>query len=55
METHEKKRTHLGMHFSYYDDLARTMGCYPSLWKLLMERPTAIWHAWLTTPQVSPI
>jgi hypothetical protein len=34
--------------FFYYDDLAKTIGCYPSVPKLLMERPTALWHSWMT-------
>merc|ERR1712098_52763 len=35
----------------YYDDLARLIGCFPSFWKLLRERPTAFWHAWITSFQ----
>lgn len=47
----QQLKVQAGMHYGYYDDLAKCIGCYPSLWKLLKERPTAIWHAWFTTPQ----
>jgi hypothetical protein len=33
---------------SYYDNLAKMIGCYPSFWKFLTERPTAFWHAYFT-------
>lgn len=35
-----------GNFLQYYQDLAYEIGCYPTLWKLLTERPTAIWHAY---------
>lgn len=47
----QQLRIQAGMYFSYYEDLAQTLGCCPSVFKLLRERPTALWHAWFTTPQ----
>jgi hypothetical protein len=41
-------RVQHGANLKYYDDLARAIGCYPSLSKLLIERPSAVWHTWLT-------
>lgn len=38
-----------GTRMEYYDQLATMIGCYPSVWKLLLNRPTAIWHAYFTT------
>ena len=35
-----------GNFMQYYQDLAYEIGCYPTLWKLLTQRPTAIWHAY---------
>ena len=35
-----------GNFLQYYQDLAYEIGCYPTFWKLLTERPTAIWHAY---------
>lgn len=32
----------------YYDNLAKMIGCYPSFWKVLMERPSAFRHAMFT-------
>ena len=36
-----------GNFLQYYQDLAYEIGSYPTLWKLLTQRPTAIWHAYL--------
>ncbi|MCR9066906.1 MAG: hypothetical protein NXI00_23245, partial [Cytophagales bacterium] len=44
----QQLRVQAGLTMKYYDDLARQIGCYPSLKALLKERPTAIWHAWFT-------
>jgi len=44
----QQLRVQAGLSMKYYDDLARHIGCYPSLSLLMKERPTAIWHAWLT-------
>lgn len=32
----------------YYDKLAKMIGCYPSFWKILTERPSAFRHAFFT-------
>lgn len=32
----------------YYDNLAKMIGCYPTLWKVLTERPSALRHAFFT-------
>lgn len=32
----------------YYDNLAMMIGCYPSLLKVLTQRPSALWHAFFT-------
>jgi len=42
----QQLRVQAGIGFKYYDEMARLIGCYPSLWKILTERPTALWHAW---------
>eukprot|EP01125_Pyxidicula_operculata_P012607 TRINITY_DN4144_c0_g3_i1.p1 TRINITY_DN4144_c0_g3~~TRINITY_DN4144_c0_g3_i1.p1 ORF type:complete len:683 (+),score=143.53 TRINITY_DN4144_c0_g3_i1:46-2094(+) len=44
----QQLRVQAGISVAFYDDLAETIGCYPSITKLLTERPTAIWHAWFT-------
>lgn len=31
----------------YYQDLAHDIGCFPTFWKILTQRPTAFWHAYL--------
>merc|ERR1719443_2673369 len=33
---------------SYYDNLAKMIGCYPSVSKILLQRPSALWHAFFT-------
>merc|ERR1719253_2031413 len=33
----------------YYENLAKMIGCYPSLFKVLAERPSALRHAFFTT------
>jgi len=42
----QQLRIQTGLSLYYYDDLAKTIGCYPYWSKLLFERPTAFWHAW---------
>ena len=37
-------RVQLGLSLKYYDDIAEVLGCYPSLRRLLSERPSALWH-----------
>lgn len=44
----QQLRIQAGLNLKYYDDLATWIGCYPGFFKLLNERPTAFWHAWLT-------
>ena len=34
-----------------YEDIAELLGCRPTLSRLLRERPTALWHAYLTSWQ----
>jgi dimethylaniline monooxygenase (N-oxide forming) / hypotaurine monooxygenase len=41
-------RSQQGMFIKYYDELAKLGGFYPSIGRLLVERPRALWHAWLT-------
>ena len=36
-----------GISSLYYDDLAEKLGVYPSLLQVLLERPSALWHATL--------
>lgn len=47
----QQLRVQAGLNPRYYNDLAACIGCYPSFWKLLTERPTAFWHAWLCPGQ----
>ena len=35
-----------GVDLRYYSDLAHEIGCLPNFWRILTERPTAIWHAY---------
>lgn len=41
----QQLRVQNGIDVRYYDDLAEEIGCRPTFWKLLMQRPTALWHA----------
>ena len=41
----QQLRVQAGSNIKYYEDLATHIGCFPSIWRLLLERPTAIWHA----------
>jgi dimethylaniline monooxygenase (N-oxide forming) len=40
----QRHRIQHGIEFRYYDHLARVLGVDPTLWRLLSERPTAVWH-----------
>jgi dimethylaniline monooxygenase (N-oxide forming) len=45
----QQLRVQQGGTYPYYREVAEMIGCYPSFSKLFWERPTAFWHAWLTT------
>ena len=40
-----------GVSAMYYRDLAEIIGCEPTWWKILTQRPTAVWHAMFTVWQ----
>jgi len=41
----QQLRVQNGIDARYYDDLADEIGCKPTFWRLLTQRPTAFWHA----------
>ena len=45
----QQLRVQHGGTYPYYREMTELIGCFPSFYKLLKERPTAFWHAWLTT------
>lgn len=49
----QQLRVQHGVNPKFYDDLAEVIGCRPTLTKLLRERPTALWHAFLTNWQAA--
>ena len=44
----QQLRVQHGIDGRYYQDLAYEIGCEPTPWRLLTERPTAFWHALFT-------
>eukprot|EP00943_MAST-04B_sp_MAST-4B-sp1_P008642 g8642.t1 len=45
----QQLRVQHGGTYPYYREITEMIGCYPSFYKLITERPTAIWHAWGAT------
>lgn len=44
----QQLRVQHGIDGRYYQDLAYAIGCEPTPWRVLTERPTAFWHAFFT-------
>lgn len=47
----QQLRVQHGVQPKFYEDLAAAIGCQPTLGRLLVERPTALWHAYMTNWQ----
>ena len=45
----QQLRVQHGGTYPYYREITEMIGCYPSFYRLLCERPTAFWHAWGAT------
>jgi dimethylaniline monooxygenase (N-oxide forming) len=42
----QQLRIQHGVDLRYYSDLADAIGCLPTFWRVLTQRPTALWHAY---------